>query len=45
MIFGYKVNDPERYGVVEFDDQYRVLSVEEKPKQPRSSSGARTLLL
>jgi glucose-1-phosphate thymidylyltransferase len=37
IIFGYKVNDPERYGVVEFDDQYRVLSVEEKPKQPRSS--------
>ncbi len=37
VIFGYKVNDPERYGIVEFDDQYRVLSVEEKPKQPRSS--------
>ena len=37
IIFGYKVNDPERYGVVEFDDQYRVLSIEEKPKQPRSS--------
>jgi glucose-1-phosphate thymidylyltransferase len=37
IIFGYKVNDPERYGVVEFDGQYRVLSVEEKPKQPRSS--------
>jgi glucose-1-phosphate thymidylyltransferase len=37
IIFGYKVNDPERYGVVEFDEQYRVLSVEEKPRQPRSS--------
>ena len=37
IIFGYKVNDPERYGVVEFDDQYHVLSIEEKPKQPRSS--------
>jgi glucose-1-phosphate thymidylyltransferase len=37
IIFGYKVNDPERYGVVEFDSEYRVLSVEEKPPQPRSS--------
>src|SRR6266542_6586028 len=37
IIFGYKVNDPERYGIVEFDDEYRVFSVEEKPKQPRSS--------
>ena len=37
IIFGYKVNDPERYGIVEFDEQYRVLSVEEKPRQPRSS--------
>ncbi|HLO29624.1 MAG TPA: glucose-1-phosphate thymidylyltransferase RfbA [Anaerolineales bacterium] len=37
IIFGYKVNDPERYGIVEFDDEYRVLSIEEKPKQPRSS--------
>ena len=37
MIFAYKVNDPERYGIVEFDDRYRVLSVEEKPTQPRSS--------
>ncbi|HMB23907.1 MAG: glucose-1-phosphate thymidylyltransferase RfbA [Chloroflexota bacterium] len=37
IIFGYKVNDPERYGVVEFDEEYRVLSVEEKPRQPRSS--------
>lgn len=37
IIFGYKVNDPERYGIVEFDGEYRVLSVEEKPRQPRSS--------
>jgi len=37
IIFGYKVNDPERYGVVEFDEQYRVLSVEEKPVHSRSS--------
>jgi len=37
FIFGYKVHDPERYGIVEFDDQYRVVSIEEKPRQPRSS--------
>jgi glucose-1-phosphate thymidylyltransferase len=37
MIFGYKVNDPERYGIVEFNDQYQVVSIEEKPRQPRSS--------
>jgi len=37
IIFGYKVNDPERYGVVEFDDQYNVLSIEEKPVQAKSS--------
>jgi len=35
-VFGYQVNDPERYGVVEFDGDGRVLSIEEKPKQPRS---------
>jgi len=37
IIFGYKVNDPHRYGIVEFDDQYNVLSIEEKPINPRSS--------
>ncbi len=35
-IFGYYANDPERYGVVEFDDKGNVLSIEEKPKIPRS---------
>jgi glucose-1-phosphate thymidylyltransferase len=36
-IFGYPVHDPERYGVVEFDAAGRVLSIEEKPKQPKSN--------
>jgi glucose-1-phosphate thymidylyltransferase len=36
LIFGYAVNDPERYGVVEFDETGKVLSIEEKPKQPKS---------
>jgi glucose-1-phosphate thymidylyltransferase len=35
-IFGYQVEDPERYGVVEFDADRRALSIEEKPKHPRS---------
>ena len=37
LIFGYPVQDPERYGVVELDSQGRVLSLEEKPKQPRTN--------
>jgi glucose-1-phosphate thymidylyltransferase len=36
-VFGYLVRDPWRYGVVEFDDQGRAISLEEKPTQPRSS--------
>jgi len=35
-VFGYYVNDPERYGVIEFDQDMRVLSIEEKPAAPRS---------
>ncbi|MCW8803050.1 MAG: glucose-1-phosphate thymidylyltransferase RfbA [Ignavibacteriaceae bacterium] len=35
-IFGYKVNDPERYGIVEFDQSGKVLSIEEKPSKPKS---------
>lgn len=35
-VFGYYVNDPERYGIVEFDKEGHVLSVEEKPRQPKS---------
>jgi glucose-1-phosphate thymidylyltransferase len=37
MIFGYMVKDPERYGVVEFDSTGKVIGIEEKPSQPRSS--------
>ncbi len=36
-VFAYHVTDPERYGVVAFDDQKRALSIEEKPRQPRSN--------
>lgn len=36
-VFGYHVSDPERYGVVEFDSQKKVLSIEEKPKLPKSN--------
>ncbi len=37
IIFGYKVHDPERYGIVEFDENEKVLSLEEKPEKPKSS--------
>ncbi len=37
IVFGYYVNDPERYGVAEFDDTGKVLSIEEKPEQPKSN--------
>jgi glucose-1-phosphate thymidylyltransferase len=37
VVFGYYVNDPQRYGVVEFDKDGRVISIEEKPEQPKSN--------
>ncbi len=36
LVFAYSVKDPERYGVVEFDPQFRAISIEEKPKAPKS---------
>ena len=37
LIFAYRVHDPERYGVVEFDSQGKAISIEEKPKNPKSN--------
>ena len=37
VIFAYRVSDPERYGVVEFNDDNQVISIEEKPEEPKSS--------
>ena len=36
-IFGYYVDDPERFGIMEFDDEWNILSVEEKPQKPKSN--------
>jgi len=37
LVFGYHVNDPERYGVVEYDENFNVISIEEKPQSPKSN--------
>ncbi len=37
IVFAYQVNDPERYGVVDFDDDFNALSIEEKPDKPKSN--------
>ena len=37
IIFGYRVNDPERYGIVEFDEENNVVNIEEKPAKPKSN--------
>ena len=37
LFFGYSVKDPERYGVVEFNSNKKVISIEEKPVQPKSN--------
>ena len=37
VVFGYGVNDPERYGIVNFDDAFNVLQIDDKPKDPKSN--------
>lgn len=37
VVFGYQVNDPQRYGIVEFDESGKAISIEEKPSKPRSN--------
>ena len=37
LIFGYRVSDPQRYGVVEFDESFKVKNIEEKPRNPKSN--------
>ena len=43
LLFGYAVNDPSRFGIIEFDDKMQVVSIEEKPKIPKSNFAARGL--
>lgn len=45
LVFGYNVSDPERYGVVEFDQDRKVISIEEKPSHPKSSYAVTGLYL
>jgi len=40
IIFGYRVNDPQRYGVIEFNNNFNVISIEEKPNKPKSNYAA-----
>ena len=45
LVFGYWVKDPERYGVVDFDKTGKVLSIEEKPKKPKSNYALASIFL